>query len=167
MIYFQLGSVLGAAQHNYQRLSALQAGYSGVSVIQKLDTEVDLDGTPGVVLADDEEPEPGTEPWAALLPALDPTPMGWRERGWFLGGHGAALFDRSGNIGPTVWWDGGIVGGWAQRPGGEVVFRLLEDPGAEAVAAVTAEAARLQDWLGPVRVTPRFRTPLERELSVG
>jgi len=127
--------------------------------------EVDLDGTPGVVLAGDEDPEPVTGPWAALLPALDPTPMGWRERGWFLGGHGPALFDRSGNIGPTVWWDGRIVGGWAQRPGGEIVFRLLEDPGAEAVAAVTAEAERLQAWLGPARVTPRFRTPLERELS--
>jgi len=110
-----------------------------------------------------EAPAPG--PWAALLPALDPTPMGWRERGWFLGEHGPALFDRSGNIGPTVWWDGRIVGGWAQRPRGDIVFRLLEDPGAEAGAAVTAEAERLQAWLGPVRVTPRFRTPLERELS--
>jgi hypothetical protein len=128
-------------------------------------TAVDLDGTPGVVLGGDEDPEPATEPWAALLPALDPTPMGWRERGWFLGRHGPALFDRSGNIGPTVWWDGRIVGGWAQRPSGEVVFRLLEDAGAEAVAAVTAEAEALQGWLGPVRVTPRFRTPLERELS--
>ena len=29
---------------------------------------------------------------------------------------------------------------------------------------IEAEAARLTDWLGPLRVTPRFRTPLEREL---
>ena len=28
-----------------------------------------------------------------------------------------------------------------------------------------AEADRLRDWLGRARVTPRFRTPLERELS--
>ena len=136
------------------------------AALARLDTAaVDLDGAPGVVLAGDEDPEPGAGPWAALLPALDPTPMGWRDRGWFLGGHGPALFDRSGNIGPTVWWDGRIVGGWAQRPTGEVVFRLLEDPGAESAAAVTAEAERLQAWLGAVRVTPRFRTPLERELS--
>jgi len=27
------------------------------------------------------------------------------------------------------------------------------------------EAAALEAWLGPSRVTPRFRTPLERELS--
>ncbi|MFF8385552.1 winged helix DNA-binding domain-containing protein [Streptomyces kanasensis] len=105
-------------------------------------------------------------PWAALLPALDPTAMGWRERDWYLDpDHRPALFDRSGNIGPTVWWNGRIVGGWAQRPDGEPVWRLLTDPGAEARAAVEAEAARLHTWLHGTRVTPRFRTPLERELS--
>jgi hypothetical protein len=130
-----------------------------------IDTEeADLDGTPGVVLAEDTEPQALPAPWVALLPALDPTVMGWKDREWYLGVHGTALFDRSGNPGPTVWADGRIVGGWAQRADGEVVHRLLEDIGAEATAAVTAEAARLTEWLGPVRVTPRFRTPLEREL---
>lgn len=90
-------------------------------------TEVDLGGTTGLVLSDDLEPSPAPEPWAALLPALDPTPMGWQERGWFLGGHGPALFDRNGNIGPSVWWDGRVVGGWAQRKDGEIAVRLLED----------------------------------------
>jgi hypothetical protein len=64
-----------------------------------------------------------------------------------------------------VWWDGRIVGGWAHRKDGEVAVRLLEDVGADGAAAVEAAAARLQAWLGKVRVTPRFRTPLERELS--
>jgi hypothetical protein len=100
----------------------------------------------------------------ALLPALDPTVMGWSGRSWFLGEHGPRLFDRSGNVGPTVWWDGRIVGGWAQRADGEIAYRLLEDVGADAAAAVRAEAERLRSWLGKVRVTPRFRTPLEREL---
>ena len=141
------------------------AGQVRAALGQLRTAEVDLGGGPCVVLADDQDPEPVTQPWAALLPALDPTPMGWRERGWFLGDHGAALFDRSGNIGPTVWWDGRIVGGWAQRPDGEIVFRLLEDPGSAAAAAIGAEAESLQAWLGPTRVTPRFRTPLERDLS--
>src|SRR6185437_3678444 len=78
------------------------------------------------------------DPWPALLPALDPAAMGWRERGWYLGGHAAALFDRSGNIGRTAWWDGRIVGGWAQRKDGEIVLRLLEDAGREASAALAA-----------------------------
>jgi hypothetical protein len=104
-------------------------------------------------------------PVAALLPALDPAPMGWQSRSWYLGPHMPQLFDRTGNIGPTVWWAGRVVGGWAQRASGEVVFRLLEDVGADAEAAVAAKAAALEAWLGSSRVTPRFRTPLERELS--
>ena len=132
-------------------------------------TEVDLDGSPGLMLAADLpglDDAPALEPWAALLPALDPTAMGWRERAWYVGEHTAALFDRSGNIGPTVWWDGRIVGGWAQRKDGEISVRLLEDVGTDAAAAITAEAERLGEWIGPgAKITPRFRTPLERELS--
>jgi hypothetical protein len=128
--------------------------------------EVDLDGgETGYVLPDDDAKVRRPAPWVALLPALDPTPMGWAGRDWYLGDHRAALFDRSGNIGPTVWCDGRVVGGWTQRPGGEVVWRLLEDVGAEATTAVEAAVARLQGWLGTVPVTPRFRTPLERELA--
>jgi hypothetical protein len=127
--------------------------------------EVDLDGAAGSVLADDLEPIPAPEPWVAFLPALDPTVMGWAGRAWYLGDHAPALFDRSGNPGPTVWWDGRIVGGWAQRGDGEIAVRLLEDVGAEASAAVEAMAGRLRGWMGTVRVTPRFRTPLERELT--
>jgi hypothetical protein len=127
--------------------------------------EVDLDGRPGIALADDLEFPGDDAPVAALLPALDPTPMGWQERGWFLGEHRPALFDRTGNIGPTVWWAGRVVGGWAQRSSGEIVCRLLEDVGADGAVAVSREADRLEAWLGANRVTPRFRTPLERELS--
>ncbi|GAA1225611.1 winged helix DNA-binding domain-containing protein [Prauserella halophila] len=135
---------------------------------------VDLDGAPAFVAAGDVEPTPEPEPWVALLPALDPTPMGWTDRDFFLGQHRSALFDRSGNIGPTIWCDGRIVGGWAHRcssegTGGVVVTRLLEDIGAERTALVEAEAERLTQRLhtrlsGAV-VVPRFRTPVERELS--
>ncbi|MFF7592075.1 winged helix DNA-binding domain-containing protein [Kitasatospora purpeofusca] len=129
--------------------------------------EVALSGgaAAGSVLPGDEAPVAEPEPWAALLPGLDPAVMGWRGRDWYLRPEDApALFDRAGNAGPTVWWCGRVVGGWAQRADGEVVWRLFEDVGAEAVAAVGAEAERLVGWLGEVRVTPRFRTPLEREL---
>jgi len=128
--------------------------------------EVGLDGGgTGLVLADDTEPVPEPEPWVALLPALDPTMMGWLDRAWFLGPHAPALFDRTGNVGPTVWADGRIVGGWAQRTDGEVRYRLLEDVGTGAAGQIAQAAAALAEWLGPVRVTPRFRTPLEKELS--
>ncbi|MFC4373061.1 winged helix DNA-binding domain-containing protein [Nocardia halotolerans] len=128
-------------------------------------TEVDLDGVTGLLLADDLAPVPEPEPWAALLPALDPTPMGWQSRDWFLGPHAHALFDANGNIGPSIWADGRIVGGWAQRSDGEVVTRLLEDVDAETRARIDAETARTTAWFGNVRAIPRFRTPLQRELT--
>jgi Winged helix DNA-binding domain len=127
--------------------------------------EASMDGAPAVMLAADEPVRADVQPWPALLPALDPTAMGWRDRAWYVGEHGPALFDRSGNIGPTAWWDGRIVGGWAQRKDGEIALRLLEDVGSEASAALAAEAQRLREWIGTARVTPRFRTPLERELA--
>ena len=127
--------------------------------------EVGLDGGPGLALPGDLEPTPDPGPWAALLPALDPTVMGWSDRSWFLGPHAKALFDANGNAGPTVWLNGKVVGGWAQRASGEIAIRLLEDAGAEGAALVEAEAGRLGRWLAGSRVTPRFRTPVERELS--
>lgn len=126
--------------------------------------EVELEAETALVLADDQEPADAVEPWVALLPALDPTVMGWAGRDWYLGPHGPALFDRSGNAGPTVWSDGRIVGGWAQRKDGEIAFSLLEDVGSDAAEAVAAAAERLGAMIGDVRVTPRFRTPLEKEL---
>jgi hypothetical protein len=127
--------------------------------------EVDLDGSTGVVLRGDVAPVKPSTPFAVLLPALDSTVMGWTDRSWFLGSHGPQLFDGSGNAGPTIWWDGRVVGGWAQRKDGDVVCRVLDDVGTDAIAAIDAAAARLTSWLGSARVTPRFRTPVERDLA--
>jgi hypothetical protein len=128
--------------------------------------DVDLDGEVGVLLRSDFEPVAAPPPWVALLPALDPTPMGWSGRDWYISpDYRAALFDKTGNIGPTIWSDGRVVGGWGQRPDGTVVWRLLENIGTAATSAVEAESARLTEWLDGVRVIPRFRTPLEKELS--
>ncbi|MGH3645920.1 MAG: winged helix DNA-binding domain-containing protein, partial [Micromonosporaceae bacterium] len=136
------------------------------AALTRLDpVEIDLGGTPGVLLPSDLDPVAAPEPEVALLPALDPTPMGWQQRDWYLGVHKESLFDRSGNIGPTIWWDGRIVGGWAQRTDGELAYRLLEDIGADAAAAVEKAAGQLAAYIGPVRFVPRFRTPLERELA--
>jgi Winged helix DNA-binding domain len=126
---------------------------------------VRLDEGEGIALATDLEPTPAGAPRATLLPGLDPTPMGWKLRDWFLGPHGEALFDTNGNIGPTVWWDGRIVGAWSQRPDGSVVHLLLEDVGREAADAVHAEAASLTDWFEGVRVMPRFPTALQKDLA--
>ncbi len=127
--------------------------------------EVALDGATGYVLKDDLEPTPRPEPSAALLPTLDPTTMGWKERHWYLGEHGPTLFDTNGNAGPTVWWAGRVVGGWSQRRDGEIALGLLEDVGRDARAAIDAEAERLARWIGDVRFSPGFLPPFQRALG--
>lgn len=129
--------------------------------------EVELDdGATGYVHPAD--PAGDTEPpdgWVAFLPSLDPTVMGWKERSWYVSEVAVReLFDRNGNAGATVWADGRVVGGWAQAPDGTIRIELLEAVGGTLEDAIDHEAQQLEDWLGEVRIVPRFRTPLEKRL---
>lgn len=99
---------------------------------------------------DDEVTEPPA-PWGALLPVLDPTTMGWRDRDFHLDpAHVPYLFDTNGNGGTTAWWNGRIVGCWVQDPDAAVRVLLREDIGAEGVATLESEAERLTAWLDGV-----------------
>jgi len=136
------------------------------TALQKLQAiEVETDNGPAYLHPDDLEPVPTSAPWVAFLPSLDPTTMGWKERDWYLGDHGARVFDRNGNAGATVWCDGRIVGGWSQRPGGEVIYQLLEDVGTDSMHAIEQEAGSLQAWLDGTTVTARFPAPLDKLLA--
>ncbi|MGH8923308.1 MAG: winged helix DNA-binding domain-containing protein [Acidimicrobiia bacterium] len=116
--------------------------------------EVSLDGdVPGWVLPDDVQPVAFDTPWAALLPVMDPTTMGWKGRAFYLGPHAPELFDTNGNAGTTAWWKGRVVGCWVQDQTGVVRLRLLEDPGRTATKALQIEADRLTDWLEGIRVS--------------
>jgi len=126
--------------------------------------EVEVGGGKAFVLRDDQGVTPEPEPWANLLPSLDSTVMGWRDRAWYLGDSSGPLFDRNGNAGPTVWWCGRVVGGWAHTTGGSIAYRLLEDIGSRGEERVAELASALEAWIGAKRVTPRFRTPLEKDL---
>jgi hypothetical protein len=127
---------------------AVRAALAAVGAV-----EVSLDGGgTGWVLPDDVEPLEAVQPWAALLPVLDPTVMGWKERDFYLGAHGPQLFDSNGNAGTTAWWDGRIVGCWVQDDEGAVEVRLLEKLPTIAKKALEAEAERLTAWLDGVRV---------------
>ncbi len=113
------------------------------------------------------DPDGSKASGVALLPGLDPTPMGYKERDWYLGPHEAALFDRNGNVGPTIWLDGRIVGGWAVDEHGVVIVGLLEDVGTESEARIAERSESLTTWLEGTPITPRFRTPLEKSLMAG
>jgi len=124
--------------------------------------EIGLDGGTGYLLPDDLDDLATADGWAALLPALDPTTMGWKQRDWYLGGHAEAIFDRNGNGGPTAWWNGRVVGGWKQEDDGTVVVVPAEPLPAEATAALAAKAAELTTWLDGDVVRSIYQTPLVR-----
>ncbi|MFN3215317.1 MAG: winged helix DNA-binding domain-containing protein [Acidimicrobiales bacterium] len=131
--------------------------------------EVTIEGSPepGWILSDDALDVATTDqPQVALLPGLDPTTMGWKQRDWYVDDSPAAgLFDRSGNAGPTAWVDGCVVGAWTQRGDGEVVVETLVDVGADARTLLDAEAERIAAWLGDVRVKWRYPTPFTKRLA--
>jgi len=121
---------------------------------------VSLDrGATGWLLPDDQDEPPEPGPWAALLPVLDPTTMGWREREFHLGPHREQIFDRNGNGGATAWVDGRIVGCWVQDAQGVVRVHLLEKVSAAARRSLDAEATRLTTRLGGFRVGSVYSSP--------
>ncbi|MDO8210558.1 winged helix DNA-binding domain-containing protein [Conexibacter sp. CPCC 206217] len=123
------------------------------------------DGSPAWLHPLDTEEVVAPAPWAALLPALDPTTMGWKARGFYLGEHAARIVDRNGNAGPTAWWDGRIVGGWTQTDDGAVVVVPAEPIPAAAEQALAAAAERLTDWLAGDVVRTIYQSPLVRALD--
>ncbi|MDH3251059.1 MAG: winged helix DNA-binding domain-containing protein, partial [Acidimicrobiia bacterium] len=128
--------------------------------------EVDLDdGSSGYVLESDRGDIEEAEPWVALLPGLDPTAMGWKERGWYLDDATARrVVDRNGNIGPTIWADGEVVGGWLQRPDGTIAQELDRPVSAEHRRLLETEIERLTDVLGDSRFRTRFPAPNQADL---
>jgi hypothetical protein len=121
---------------------------------------VEIDEGTGYLLPDDVDPVGPAPPSVVLLPGLDPSTMGWKQRAFHLDPeHVPALFDRNGNGGPAIWVDGRIVGGWTQRKDGTIALGILTDVGAETTAAIEERAHALETLLGPVRFTTRFPAP--------
>ena len=132
----------------------------------KSNIPIALDEGTGFVLAGDLDPVDCPGPWVAFLPALDPTMMGWKERDWYCRpDYVQRLFDRNGNASTTVWVDGRVLGGWAQRQDGTIVYEIFEDVDAKASVQIKQRAASLEAWLGDMVFIPGIRTPLERSLS--
>lgn len=133
-IQWWLGSTKTAVTHALADVSAVEVALD--------------DGSTGWVLPDDIDDTAPVEPWAALLPTLDPTVMGWKARSFYLDpDHVPHLFDTNGNAGTTAWWDGRVVGCWVQDDAGVVRLSLLEDVEPAGRAALELEAERLTAWL--------------------
>lgn len=142
---------------------------AAIAALGRAVVQVEVKGWPGprYALAAVDWSDPGPQ-GIALLPALDPSGMCWTDRGPFLDpAMLGPLFDRSGNLGPTVWADGRIIGGWAVRKDGTVAFQILDEAARGRAGAVAEEAARLSAALDGEVVSPRFPTPLSKALAAG
>ncbi len=125
------------------------------------------DATTGWVLPHDTADTPPVEPWAALLPTLDPTVMGWKSRDFYLDPvHVQRLFDTNGNAGTTAWWDGRVVGCWVQDDSGAVRLSLLEDVDPAGRDALEQEADRLTRWLDGTVVGTVYSSPQMKQARV-
>lgn len=116
-------------------------------------------GQTGWLLPDDLEKVDDPGPWAALLPTLDPTVMGWKLRDFYLDPHEKEVFDRRGNARTTAWVNGRVVGSWDQDRDGHVRVLLLEAVSKPARRALDEQAASLTAWLAGVRVRVGFTGP--------
>ncbi len=117
-------------------------------------------GATGFLLPGDDavDDEPG-EPWVALLPTLDPTLMGWRERDFYvepaLVPH---LFDSNGNGGTTAWADGRVVGCWVQDDDARVRLLPCAPLGTAHRELLDAEAERLTAFLDGVVISNVYKS---------
>jgi hypothetical protein len=120
-------------------------------------------GSTGWVLPDDTadlEVAADVEPWVALLPTLDPTTMGWRNRDFYLDpALTPFLFDRAGNAGTTAWVDGRIVGCWVQDTDERVRLILSTEVSADARRRLDVEVTRLDEFLCGEHIINVYTSP--------
>lgn len=135
---------------------------NAVADIAAVEVELDHLTEPGLVLPDDLDDSPPAEPTVTLLPGLDPTMMGWKQRAWYVDDSRGELFDDNGNSGPVVVVDGRAVGGWGQDPSGAVITEKIDDVDPTLLGATTAA---LSDWLDGVQVSHRFPSGVSRRLA--
>jgi len=126
--------------------------------------EVD-EGRAWLSAADDGPAEPA--PWVAALPSLDPTTMGWKERGWYLPAAAADAFDRNGNAGPTLWVDGRVVGAWAQHKDGRLLTHYFERVPQDRRDELAARLGELADLVGETRFSVRFPGRIQASILPG
>lgn len=104
------------------------------------------------------------QPWVAVLPGLDPTVMGWKERDFYLPAAAAPAWDRNGNAGPTIWVDGQVAGAWAQATDGTIRTHWFLDVPAARRAEAQERVEQLRQWLGATRFTVRFPAAITTRL---
>lgn len=118
-------------------------------------------GSTGYVLPGDERPDDEVSEWVALLPVLDPTTMGWKQRDFYLPPALVPyLFDSNGNGGTTAWLNGRIVGCWVQDEDARVRVLPSEPLSSRHRAMLEGEAGRLTSFVAGVVIANVYKSRL-------
>jgi Winged helix DNA-binding domain len=125
--------------------------------------EAELEGEAGWLAAEDPPLGP-VERWVAVLPGLDPTIMGWKQREWYLPKTSLEVFDTVGNGGPSLWVDGRVVGAWAQSKDGSIHTHYFERVAASRRREIDQRIEQLKSWTGDTRFTIRFPGDIHAQL---
>ena len=130
--------------------------------------EVTLDEGPGYVAPGDEEPVEPVGPWVALLPGLDPTTMGWKERGVVPPGGVRRHLRPDGQRRPDDLGRragrGRLGAGRRRRDRGRTCSSTC---GRDRRAEIERRAADVAELLGETRFTVRFPSPVSAALFEG
>ncbi len=119
------------------------------------------------VLPDDDTASSDRSDWATILPSLDPTVMGWKQRDWYMGTHGTfghTVFDRNGNAGNAIMANGSVVGTWAHRPDQHIAIHLFETLNKKQRSQLDKSIDRYRSAVGTTVVRPRYPAPLQASL---
>lgn len=109
----------------------------------------------------DESPNEGDGDWVALLPVLDPTLMGWKQRDFYVDPRLVPLlFDTNGNGGTTAWVNGRVIGCWVQDDEGRVLVIESQPQSSMHRAMLRAEAERLTAFLDGVVIANVYKSRL-------
>ena len=132
---------------------------AALSAVEARPVTLDSGATGFLLPGDDVIDEEPNEPWVALLPTLDPTLMGWRERDFYVAPDLVPhLFDSNGNGGTTAWVSGRVVGCWVQDDDARV--RVIPCAPIDPVHAemLDAEADRLTAFLDGVVISNVYKS---------
>ena len=137
---------------------------SALDTIQAQQVELD-DQSIGWILENDLAKLDKVDPWVQLLPGLDASTMGWKNRDWYIDPDVVPmLFDRFGNAGPVIWADGKVIGSWIQKPDGSIAYQLTEKIGRKHQKLLNDAIDRTVAFCGDVIVRPRFPAKIQKEL---
>jgi hypothetical protein len=135
---------------------------AALSAVEAVPVTLDSGETGYVLLGDESSADDESHgDWAALLPVLDSTLMGWKRRDFYVEPSLVPyLFDSNGNGGTSTWVNGRVVGCWVQNDDGRVAVLPATPLTERQRSLLHDEADRLTGFLDGTVITNVYKSRL-------